>query len=330
MAMTEDVVRPWSQGETSGVAVHVAALGEPAAERPEVSVVVPAFNEEGGIRAQVQAIADALADTDWAFEVVVVDDGSEDETADRVRGLPDVTVVQHAMNRGYGAALKTGIRRARGEYVVIIDGDGTYPASEIPRLLEQLDGCDMAVGARTGEEVKVPFFRKPAKWALRKLAELLAETKIPDLNSGLRVFRKSEVLRYLPILCSGFSFTTTITLAMLCTDRMVRYVPINYHARRGRSKIRPLRDTYNFLLLVLRTICYFNPLKVFMPPALILFGLGLAKLAYDVIATSNVYDSELLFLVTGLQLGALGLIADAVAKSRALPSEEQGPTEHQR
>lgn len=291
-------------------------------QQPQVSVVVPAYNEQEGLAPQVAAIRAALEPTDYEYEIIVVDDGSNDETAARAQELDGVVVVRHPVNKGYGAALKTGIRKAKGEYVVIIDADGTYPAAAIPELLVELENSDMVVGARTGEEVKVPLLRRPAKWLLRRLAEFLSETKIPDLNSGLRAFRRADVVPYLPMLCSGFSFTTTITLAMLCTERIVSYVPINYHARVGRSKIRPLKDTYNFLLLILRTICYFNPLKVFMPPALLLGAIGLVKLVVDLVFEGNVYDSELLALGAALQLGALGLIADAVAAARLRPDEE--------
>ncbi|MFQ6134178.1 MAG: glycosyltransferase family 2 protein, partial [Armatimonadota bacterium] len=174
MARVEDVVRTLERDESPVAALAATPRLGGEAEVPRVTIVIPAFNEEDGIRGQVRAIQEAMADGDWPFEVLVVDDGSEDGTVDSLRDVSGVTVIRHGANRGYGAALKTGIRRARGEYVAIIDGDGTYPAAEIPHLLYELDGCDMAVGARTGDEVKVPLFRKPAKWVLRKLAEFLA------------------------------------------------------------------------------------------------------------------------------------------------------------
>ena len=159
--------------------------------------------------------------------------------------------------------------------VVITDSDGTYPNDRIPELAAMMTDWDMVVGARTGDEVRVPLVRRPAKWALNMLANVLVETRIPDLNSGLRVFRREVVLRFLPILPNGFSFTTTITLAMLSEGYRVTFVPIDYYARQGRSKIRPVYDTLNFLQLIVRTVLYFNPLRVFLPLSLFFFGAGL-------------------------------------------------------
>ena len=249
----------------------------------------------------------------------MVDDGSTDETARQARSVPGTVVVSHGYNRGYGAALKTGIRHARGDTIVITDSDGTYPPQYIPELVAALEDCDMAVGSRTGEVSKIPALRRPAKWFLNKLASFLAETRIPDLNSGLRAFRKDVVIPFLGILPSGFSFTTTITLAMLCNDFRVKYLPINYEQRVGRSKIKPLQDTYKFLLLVLRTVCYFNPLKVFLPLAFFLILAGMARLTYNAITIHHVAGTELLFIISGIQLGAFGLLADAVAKARLMP-----------
>jgi glycosyltransferase involved in cell wall biosynthesis len=283
---------------------------------PMVSVVVPAYNEEAAVAADLREIIRVMDSEPWPYEIVVVDDGSVDDTVGQVQQVEGVHLVRHGRNRGYGAALKTGIKRARGEIIVITDADGTYPAEYIPELLRALEDSDMVVGARVGEGVKIPVLRRPAKWFLNKLASYLAEAQIPDLNSGLRAFRKRDVEPFMGLLPSGFSFTTTITLAMLCNDMLVKYIPINYEHRKGRSKIKPLQDTYNFILLVLRTVCFFNPLKVFMPPALVLLGMGAGVLGYDAVVEKNIHQSELLLILTGLQIGALGLIAEVVSKSR--------------
>jgi glycosyltransferase involved in cell wall biosynthesis len=296
--------------------IHVSeSRGAPQA--PSVSIVIPAYNEEEGLAADVAAVQAVMAEAGLAYELIVVDDGSEDGTGEIAEKLTGVRLVRHARNRGYGAALKTGIRHARGDIIVITDADGTYPPKHIPDLLADMERADMAVGARTGEVVKVPFFRKPAKWFLTRLAGYLAESDIPDLNSGLRAFRRSHALRFWSILPSSFSFTTTITLAMLCNGMDVFYRPIDYRERKGKSKIRPLRDTYNFLLLVIRVICYFNPLKVFLPLALLTLVGGLVKLAYNVVLTHGIADTEVMLIVAALQFGLTGLVADAVAKNRA-------------
>jgi glycosyltransferase involved in cell wall biosynthesis len=233
--------------------------------------------------------------------------------------MQEIRLVRHRSNRGYGAALKTGIRQARGEVIVITDADGTYPPEYILQLLEALEDCEMAVGARTGEAVKVPLLRKPAKWFLKKLGSFLAQRNIPDLNSGLRAFRKRDVMPLFGILPSGFSFTTSITLAMLCNDMRVEYIPIDYHKREGRSKIRPLPDTAKFLLLVLRTICLFNPLRVFVPLAAALLVSGLIRLGWNVIVSRNIAELEVMLILGGIQIGAFGLLADMVARLRRLP-----------
>jgi glycosyltransferase involved in cell wall biosynthesis len=286
----------------------------PEAEAAAVSAVVPAYNEESGIGQVLDGLREALERSEWPFEILVVDDGSRDRTAEVARGR-GVTVLAHAANRGYGAALKSGIRAARHAFVLIIDADGTYPSDAVPRLLAAAEENDMVVGARTGRRVHVPFARRPAKWFLRRLAEYLSEAEIPDLNSGLRVFRRDAARRFLQIHPSGFSFTTSITLALLCNDARVAYVPIDYEKRRGRSKIRPLRDTLNFIVLILRSILYFNPLKIFVPGSLLILAGFAASLAYDVGVLRDLTEKTLILLFAGVQLLAVGILADMISKS---------------
>lgn len=221
--------------------VHSAATGDV----PQVSVVVPAYNESGAIVRCIEHLRATLDPVDFAAEIVVVDDGSTDGTSDQLAAIEGIRVLRHDRNRGYGAALKTGIRAARGEIIVITDADGTYPVDRIPELVAAMEECDMVVGARTGQKVRIPLVRRPAKWFITTLASYLSEAEIPDLNSGLRAFRRHDALRLFGILPDGFSFTTTITLSMMCSGMMVRFIPIDYHERTGRSKIRPLRDTWN-------------------------------------------------------------------------------------
>lgn len=278
-----------------------------------ISVVIPAYNEEAGLEQVVRGLQACLQAGPWPHEIIVVDDGSVDRTPEVARDL-GVRVVRHAANRGYGAALKSGIRAAAGEHVLICDGDASYPADAIPVLLEALGDHDMVVAARTGEEVYRPFFRRLAKGILRRLAIYLSESDIPDLNSGLRVFRRDAAIGYFPILPTGFSFTSTITLAMLCNQASVAYVPINYAKRRGRSKIRPLRDTLNFLMLIVRTILYFNPLRIFLPVSLAIGGLFGVSLLYDLVVLRNLTEKTLIFMFGALQLLAIGMIADLITK----------------
>lgn len=284
-----------------------------------LSVVIPAYNEQQSIATVLDKLKATLDDGEQSYEVIVVDDGSTDNTAKIVQQKGGVRLIQHPYNRGYGAALKTGILNASGDTILTIDADGTYQAKDIPKLLQQADGYDMIVGARTGKEVKVPLQRKPAKWFLTKLANYLSGANIPDLNSGMRIFKKVNIEKFLAILPSSFSFTTTLTLAYHCNDLLVKYVPIDYYERAGRSKIRPLRDGLNFILLILRAITYFNPLRVFLPVAFTLVVAAVIVLLCSLLLLDRIMDATVVALfVAAIQIGALGLLADAIAKRRVL------------
>jgi glycosyltransferase involved in cell wall biosynthesis len=276
-----------------------------------LAVVMPAFNEEGHIVEQIQSVQEVLADTNWQFEIVVVDDGSTDETCERAKGT-GVSVIKHRRNYGYGAALKHGIGKTSAPWILIIDADGTYPVEAIPELLGRADDNEMVVGARTGKTVEIPLVRRPAKWFLRVLASFLSGRKLPDINSGLRLMRRDLVERYQHLLPSGFSFTTTITLAAACNDHDLEYVEIDYLKRFGRSSIRAWH-AYEFLLLTLRTIVFFNPLKVFMPLGGILALAGIVKFIYD-ISRNNLSESAVLAFLAALVIWVLGLLADQNAR----------------
>ena len=220
-----------------------------------VSIVIPVYNEAATIGADLKAVFSAMQGAGAEFEVVVVDDGSTDGSARVVGQYPAARLVHHPRNLGVGAARTTGMRTARGEVVVTTDGDGTYPNHEIPRLLEALAGCDMVVGARTREAGSWPWLRRPAKAFIRSLAGYLTGTPIPDLNSGLRCFRKSVAEQFLPLFPAGHSWESTITLAFLTTGYRVAFLPVDYYPRRGgRSSFRPVRDTAAYLRLVMKTI----------------------------------------------------------------------------
>jgi len=257
---------------------------------------------------------------------VVVNDGSSDRTAEVLARLEpafeSLTVLNHRANRGYGAALKTGIRAAAHPIIVITDADGTYPEDRIMDLLARVDdGAEMAVGARTGADVHIPLIRRPAKRILRGIAAYLAGEPIPDLNSGLRAIRRELCLRYESIFPNGFSFTTTITLASLTNGHRVDYVSIDYAQRSGSSKIRPIRDTLGFLALIIRTVVYFNPLKVFYPLGGLVAVLFMVSLIYDLIlveSAPNLGDKTVLLFVALVQTLTLGLVADLIDKKSRL------------
>lgn len=278
---------------------------------PAVTVVIPAYNEEAGIASSVRDVSRVLRDAGAEFELLVVDDGSRDHTAELAEAQ-GATLVRLPENRGYGAALKTGIRRARHDAIVITDADGTYPAEAIPGLLADLARYDMVVGERTGAEVAIATARGPARWILRKLASYLAGRPIPDLNSGLRAMRRDLVKRFEHLLPDGFSFTTTLTLAALCSGALVRYQPIEYHPRLGDSKIRPTH-ALDFLLLIVRTIVFFSPLKVFLPLGAVFFVGGFAKFVYDLFI-GNFSETALLGFLGAAILWAVGLLSDQIAR----------------
>jgi glycosyltransferase involved in cell wall biosynthesis len=291
-----------------------------------ISVVIPAYNEEEGVKGQVESIDRALTSAGVAYEIIVVDDGSSDRTAEQALEA-HARVLQHPRNVGYGAALKTGIFAASNDTIVISDADGTYPADQIPGLVAKLEGADMVVAARTGREVHVPLVRRPAKWLLTFLASHVAGGPIPDLNSGLRAFRRECVKQYFPILPNRFSFTTTVTLALLADNYRVLYHPIDYYARVGKSKIVP-RDFLDFTMLVVRMAMLFQPLKVFVPLAFLSGLLGILKVVYDIVSFiprtghfdwSMFYQpvlstSAILLLLVGVQLLLIGMLADGVIR----------------
>jgi len=291
-------------------------------ENSGLSVIVPAFNEAEGIGAVIERIKAVMGSgLSMDFEIVVVDDGSTDETGKMAEEAGGVTVIRHEQNRGYGAALKTGISHARHSLVCITDADGTYPVERIPDLVKRMNetGCDMVVGARTGDDVNIPFARRPAKWVISKLACFVSGVSIPDLNSGLRVFGRDTCLRFYGILPDGFSFTTTITLAMLQSGYLVRYVPIDYARRVGTSKIRPVRDVLWFLHLVLSMALYFAPLKVFLPLSILimLFGVCWGFTSYWFLG-ELADTSTLVVLMTAVQVAMLGMLAELI--NRRVPN----------
>ncbi len=281
----------------------------------EISLIIPAYNEQGGILAVLEQHQALLQDTGWVYEIIVVNDGSTDSTKEILSHLDfnRTVVINHAANQGYGAALKTGILRARYDLVCITDADRTYPPEHIPELVAQADQVDMVVGARTGDHVSVPWVRKPAKWMIRRLAEAIANQPIPDINSGLRIFRRDVALRFMPILPNGFSFTTTITLGLLTNGYSVVYVPIDYHARVGKSKIKPIRDTLNFMMLILRIGLYFAPLRIFVPISLCLILLSLfwGIVSFAIFGQPADVSSMVIFM-TAVQILMLGLLAELI------------------
>ncbi len=280
-----------------------------------ISIIIPVYNEEEGIAGDLDKIFECMDASGYEYEVIVVDDGSTDHSADVVRRYPRVRLLQHPTNRGTGAATNTAVRHARGEIIAMTDGDGTYPVQDIPRLLQYMDDYDMVIGARTKEAGTMKVLRTPAKWFIRSLASYLTETPIPDLNSGLRVFHKSLALKFMHLLPHGHSWVSTITLAHLADDYLVKFVPIDYYPRKGRSSWKPIGDTYNYLLLVIRTVMYFNPIKILLPAGLLLFLAGTVRqIWWFMIGNPVVHSSNVLLVLAGLNFIMIALLADLVVR----------------
>ena len=288
----------------------------------DVSVVLPVFNEKGHLRTEIDRIRTALEGSPYSFEIIVVDDGSDDGSEIELAAIDGIRLMRHSKNRGSGAARRTGTTAARGRIVVWTDVDMTYPNDEIPALVKAMDGYDQVVGARRTEEGTVKFFRVPAKWFIRKLASYLVQTHIPDLNSGLRAFRRDVAMQYIQDLPAGFSCVTTLTMSFLGNGYSVKYVPIDYSPRAGRSKFHWWKDTKRYLLQVIRMVLSYSPLRVFLPVGLILMAVGIGKLTYDWTTRDfSLASNTLLILFAAFQTITIGLLADLIVRSSKPPSQ---------
>jgi glycosyltransferase involved in cell wall biosynthesis len=288
----------------------------PVEAPPQVTVVLPCFNERDHVEQEVKRIRAALEAAGMTYELLCIDDGSTDGTREVLQSIPGIRTILFPRNQGSGTARRIGTQEAKGDVVVWTDADMTYPNELIPDLVRELDDdYDQVVGARRTEAGTYKFFRVPAKWAIRRLASYLTNTPIPDLNSGLRAFKRQVALPYLRLLPPGFSCVTTITLAFLSNGHPVKYVPIDYFKRAGRSKFHPFKDAYNYIIQVLRMVMYFNPIRVLMPVALFLMGSTFVKLIFDLIIHHwRVAGSTLLIGLAGFNIAAIALLGDLVVK----------------
>ena len=287
-----------------------------APDECDVSVVLPIYNEKGHLRAEIDRIRAALEKSRYSFELIVVDDGSNDGSEKELPGIPGITLITHRRNQGSGAARRTGTTAARGRVVVWTDVDMTYPNDLIPELVDSMQGFDHVVGWRQTEEGTLKFLRTPAKWLIRKLASFLSETDIKDLNSGLRAFRRDVAMQYVHELPKGFSCVTTLTMSFLGNGYSVGFFPIEYFPRAGRSKFHWLKDTRRYILQVIRMTLSYNPLKVFLPVGLVLLALGFVKLGTDWAQRDfRLAANTLLIFFAALQVITVGLLADLVVRA---------------
>jgi len=285
----------------------------------KLTVLLPAYNEEEAIGGVLEEIVEVLTRDDApSFEILLVDDASTDRTAElaekfaRVCWQCPVRVIRRASRGGAGAARKDGIRQARGEIIVMLDADGSYPAASINDLLQYFPAYDQVNGARTSEQGSLPWLRRGAKWFIRRLACYLTGHRIPDLNTGLKAFRRDAMLPWLWVVPDGFSCVTTMTLAFLSNGYSVKYVPTPYRPRLGRSKFHPIKDTLSYLSTVLRIVLYFRPLKVFLPVSALVIALGVLKSVLSFRMTGSMQESDIVVMTAGFMTCMLGLLAEVI------------------
>lgn len=280
----------------------------------DVTVVIPAYNEEEGISETLDTLLASTEESSRSFEILVVDDGSSDRTAE-IAARPGVRVIRHQRNRGYGAALKTGVLAARGEVVAFYDADNQFEAADLHRVIDALDSCDAALGNRTAESHS-PFSRRGGKRLLGWLANYLARQKIPDLNCGLRAMRRDLLLEYLHLWPQGFSASTTTTLVLLKEGYDVSFVPVTVKKRVGQSSVKIFRDGFNTVLLIVRLTTLLDPFRVFIPTAIVLFALGLAWGVRYMVQGMGLSVASLFLMVSGVNIFFFGLLADQIAAMR--------------
>jgi glycosyltransferase involved in cell wall biosynthesis len=276
-----------------------------------LSVVIPAFDEEDAIGQTVRTVKEALTASDISpFEIIVVDDGSADRTWE-IATAEGARVVRHLQNLGYGRSLKDGIDAAQYDAIAITDADGTYPIKDIPRLFAiYRSGYHMVVGSRTGEHYRESAFKSPLRWVLQHLVEYTASRRIPDINSGLRIFSRSHAARYFERLCDTFSFTTSLTLAFMMNGLFVVYEPIDYYKRVGKTKVRLLSDSIRTLQYIAEAAVYYDPLRIFMLLSMMLIAASVILIGLNVfVHRPGLYYIAIGCVLMSIQTFATGLIA---------------------
>ena len=277
----------------------------------DLTIILPCFNEE----AAIGPVLDDLTSSVPGATICVVDDGSTDSTVAIVKSK-QVLLVRHERNMGYGAALKTGIRRASSEYVGFFDADGQHSASDFVRLATEMAHMDLVVGSRQEGSHK-PLLRQPGKWVLKVVAEKLCGRRIPDLNSGMRIMRRDLISKYLSIMPNGFSFSTTSTIAFHRDGYLVSYVPITAKKRVGDSTVNIVSDGLRTLLLIVKVIALFSPLRIFLPVAVVQFLLAIASFVSNwTVQGGNLSDGTILFSLSSLITFLMGLMAEQLSNIR--------------
>ncbi|QDT08578.1 Undecaprenyl-phosphate 4-deoxy-4-formamido-L-arabinose transferase [Planctomycetes bacterium K23_9] len=288
---------------------------------PSVTVVIPAYNEGRAIRGVLEKARSVLNDAGIDAELMVVVDGASDNTASEATAVAD-TVLEHPQNMGYGRTLKTGITAAKHDLIAIADADGTYPVERLPEMIQLAERFHMVVGARTGAFYQGGWVKRVGRFVFRHLSEFAAGQRIPDINSGLRVFRRGEIMPFFSVISAGFSFTTTSTLVYLLNDMFVHYIPIEYREREGNSKVRHVRDSLRALQIIVEAILRCNPIKIFLLLAFPFFA-GAALSIFIALFAQHVFWllCGMMFLCTGSIVLSMGCLAVSTMTRRRMSED---------
>lgn len=282
----------------------------------QFSVIIPIYNEESVVKDTIDSVK-ACADkiTGFDYEILCINDGSTDNTPEVLKNYPGIRVIHHQVNRGYGAALKTGLDSCKSEWVFIVDADGTYPIEQLPQLVEKITPeVTMVVGSREGPGISKFPLKRLARWILRKMVHTVTGVMVPDLNSGMRIFKHSLYREFRHLLPMGFSFTSTITVACLYRGYHLIYTPIHYAKRVGDSSIRPIRDFFGFSILIIRLATYFEPLKFFLPISMAVVVLALVRALRDVFLVNSIGSLAVILMFFALQIFFVGILADLIVR----------------
>ena len=281
----------------------------------KISIIIPAYNEEETIEKVINDLKKCLPNQ----EIIIIDDASTDKTNQILKTIDNIKIITHKKNQGYGASLKNGISQANRKYILIIDADGTYPVNAIPKLIKYAEKYDMVSGIRQGKNHDARWFyiQKIAKFILRKIASYVTKTKIPDINCGLRIFKKKTIKKFWNLYPQGFSFTTTSLVAFLANDYQVKFISIDYYKRDGKSTLKPFKSFTAFINLILKISLFFKPIRVFLPLSIFFFLLAITIAIYGLIWKNIFFDTTVILIsATALQTFFFGLLAEIVVHNR--------------
>ena len=277
-----------------------------------LTVIIPVFNEEASVIETLNNIHSVLSNQNIEYEVIAVDDGSTDRTKELLKDRDDIILISRDINRGYGFSIKEGVQKSTGDLILIIDADGSYPVHEISTLINESSSYDMVIGERSGENVSIGPFNRFGKLLLRLLTYSLTSDWIKDINSGLRIFKKELFLKYWSIIPDGFSLTTTLTVASLIEKHEIKFIPIDYYERIGKSKIRPLQDFFNFVILVFRIVSFFKPLRFYLPISIFFLIAAILRAIRDILLFNSIETAAVLLFIIAIQTLFFGLLADLI------------------